>query len=186
MGSSSVLIVFCVLLTLGRSSDITSNVFGKQLNGMPAAFGDFDSDKLTDLFVLKDRTTVEIMFASNEEPLLQSKKGYSCVFDRPVTSVVPGDFDGDVYMDIMVTTLSQTPNSTDVYILWGGGSERLLNCTDAKNKIIQMIGQPLAIDYNQDMIIDLFGAGVDNNRKFWVFDEKRQVTVYNMSDNQGS
>lgn len=41
---------------------------------------------------------------------------------------------------------------TNIYILWGGADH--LNCTSDENSpVIQMIGQPLAMDYNQDMII---------------------------------
>lgn len=39
-----------------------------------------------------------------------------------------------------------------MYILWGGATH--LNCTtNEDNPVIQMIGQPLAMDYNQDMIV---------------------------------
>lgn len=38
------------------SSDITHLVFGGFTDGMPAAFGDFNSDELTDVFVLLGTT----------------------------------------------------------------------------------------------------------------------------------
>lgn len=44
-----------------------------------------------------------------------------------------------------------------------------------------MIGQPLSLDYNQDMIIDLFGIDTDGQRGFWVFgnnrDEPRRIPM---------
>ncbi|XP_014208642.1 T-cell immunomodulatory protein [Copidosoma floridanum] len=180
-----ILTLLSALVALGQGSDITSLVFGKDLDGMPAAFGDFDSDELTDVFVLKNLTTVQVMFASNEEPLLQSRKGYSCRFDLPVTSVVPGDFDGDAFMDILVTTRSKKSNKlTDVYILWGG--DHPLNCTDATVVVLEMKGQPLAIDYNHDMIIDLFGSDINNTRKFWIFNNDRTVTPIKMKPTKDS
>lgn len=36
----------------GCASDITNLVFGKPTDEMPAAFGDFNSDELTDVFVV--------------------------------------------------------------------------------------------------------------------------------------
>lgn len=168
-------ILLNALVALGSCSDITGAVFGKELDGMPAAFGDFNSDELTDVFVLRnDLRTVQIMLASTEEPLLQARHEYSCVFDQKVTSVVPGDFDGDVFMDVMVTTLSVNKvgvTLTNVYILWG--SNQKLNCSDAQVPLFQMKGQPLAIDYNQDMIVDLFGSNVNGNRTFWIFNTNR-------------
>lgn len=163
------------LVALGLCSDITTAAFGKNVNSMPAAFGDFNSDELTDMFVLSEGAkSVQIMFASVEEPLFQPG-GFSCSFsDETITSVVPGDFDGDVYMDVLVTTLDKGLKYTNVYILWGEGDQKL-NCT-VDNKIkLQMIGQPLAIDYNQDMIIDLFGTDINSTRTFWIFDKSRST-----------
>lgn len=168
---------FNALVALSLGSDITNVVFGKELDGMPAAFGDFNSDELTDVFVLSnDGRTVKIMLASVEEPLLQSSKELSCDFSEKITSVVPGDFDGDVFMDVMVTTFNNATDDltrgwTNVHILWGNNNS--LNCSGANNTFIQMKGQPLAMDYNQDMIIDLFGTNVTGNRTFWVFNPNR-------------
>lgn len=174
---SSAITMFILFVLLGAlvasssSSDITSLVFGNVLDGMPAAFGDFNSDELTDLFVLsKDGKTVQIMLASEEEPLLQPKKDLSCSFVHTVSSVVPGDFDGDVFMDILVTTV-EAGGITNVYILWGGNDK--LNCTDESDPFLKMMGQPLAMDYNHDWIIDLFGTNVNGSRTFWIFNSER-------------
>ncbi|XP_012258335.2 T-cell immunomodulatory protein [Athalia rosae] len=167
------ILVICLISLVSLSvkcSDITPIVFGKVLDGMPAAFGDFDSDELTDVFVLrKDGNTVEIMLAAEQEPLLRPGLGLSCSFKNQVTSVVPGDFDGDAFMDVFVTTVKD--GITYGHILWGGNG--LLNCTNESEPVTEMRGQPLAIDYNQDMIIDLFGLDKNNTRTFWVFNQSR-------------
>lgn len=161
------------------ASDITNLVFNRITDGMPAAFGDFNSDELTDVFVQRDSDkTIEILLAHEEEPLLRAANPpLRCTFkDAHITSVVPGDFDGDAFMDVMVTTVrtgvidhkTKYP-PTYVYIIWGGGNH--LNCT--KEWTIEMHGQPLALDYNQDMIIDLFGEDLDGHRTFWVFNNTR-------------
>ena len=42
------------LTCLGSLSDVTDDLFGGSKNGVVAAFGDFNADKLTDIFVLVD------------------------------------------------------------------------------------------------------------------------------------
>ncbi|XP_011861726.1 PREDICTED: T-cell immunomodulatory protein [Vollenhovia emeryi] len=159
------------LVSAATCSDITPAVFGNVLNGMPAAFGDFNSDELTDVFMLRESQTVEIFLAAEQEPLLRPKPDLSCPFKDHVTSVVPGDFDGDVFMDILVTTFNREQKLTYVHILWGGNGH--LNCSDEWNPLIEMRDQPLAVDYNQDMIIDLFGVDKHGKRMFWIFNENR-------------
>lgn len=164
-----------------QCSDISPAVFGNILDGMPAAFGDFNSDELTDVFMLRQNgMTVQIFLAAEQEPLLRPSPDLSCTFQDPVVSVVPGDFDGDVFMDVLVITYSLKADASFAYILWGGNGH--LNCTNAKEPLIKMSGQPLALDYNQDMIIDLFGLDENKNRTFWVFNESRhQPKVIHMS-----
>lgn len=139
---------------------------------MPAAFGDFNSDELTDVFVLrKDRKTLEILLASDQEPLLQPNANLSCVFKDVVTSVVPGDFDGDVFMDVLVFTMNKETKNMRAHILWGGNGQ--MSCPNETEPIVEMHGQPLTVDYNQDMIIDLFGLDTEDRRTFWIFNKNR-------------
>ncbi|EZA55419.1 hypothetical protein DMN91_002303 [Ooceraea biroi] len=169
-------ICLVALVSTTTCSDITPAVFGSVLDGMPAAFGDFNSDELTDVFMLrKDGRTVEIFLAAEQEPLLQPAPSLNCSFKDRVTSVVPGDFDGDVFMDILVTTFNDERKLTFAHILWGGNGH--LNCSNESNPVIEMRDQPLALDYNQDMIIDLFGVDKHNRRVFWIFHENRTVEV---------
>ncbi|CAH2002991.1 unnamed protein product [Acanthoscelides obtectus] len=183
---NSALRILCFLIiicSVSKCSDITHLVFGDRTDGMPAAFGDFNSDELTDVFVLRNNLhTMEILLAHEEEPLLRPSRPdpLSCTFkEHLITSVVPGDFDGDALMDVMVTTIKEKVvddlerRLTYVYIIWGGAT--YLNCSDGfeDNYMVHMIGQPLAIDFNQDMIIDLFGQSVRSRRMFWVFGKTR-------------
>ncbi|XP_051157224.1 T-cell immunomodulatory protein [Leptopilina boulardi] len=177
------IICFSIFLTSINCSDITTAVFGNVLDGMPAAFGDFNSDELTDVFVIRDNgRTVQIMLASDQEPLLRLSKNLSCSFrNEQITNVVPGDFDGDVFMDVLVTTLNENDHLTYVYILWGSNGD--WSCSNISNPIIKIKGQPLSIDYNHDMIIDLFGIDSDNKRMFWTFNKNRtQPTAIEMNN----
>lgn len=100
-------LMFTNLIASAKSSDITNLVFGGITDGMPAAFGDFDSDELTDVLVLRDEgRSVEILLSGEEEPLLRrARPPLTCNFTTKITSVVPGDFDGDALMDVLVTTV---------------------------------------------------------------------------------
>jgi len=58
-------------------------VFGHHTQGQPAAFGDFDSDELTDIFLLKDQgRSIEIMFGSSVEPFLKPGTQRKCKFNK--------------------------------------------------------------------------------------------------------
>lgn len=159
-----------------RSSDITNQAFGSINDTIISAFGDFNSDELTDVFVRStDGKTLEILLASDMEPLLRQSESTRCRFKRlSITSIVPGDFDGDAYMDLLITSKandSQNNNLLEVYINWGGSDS--LNCTDENAEpLFRTIGEPIALDYNRDMIIDLFGLNENGTRTFWIFSDK--------------
>ncbi|XP_069705707.1 T-cell immunomodulatory protein isoform X2 [Periplaneta americana] len=178
------IIVLLSLVSLASCGDITSNVFGTVTDVMPAAFGDFNADELTDLFVLHGKSnTLEIMLAYEQEPLLRSGEGLSCMFsNKHITSVVPGNFDGDSHMDIMVTALDKQAKDglTYIFILWGGVNH--LNCSN-ETEVHKVRGQPLVLDFNHDMIVDLFGEDEHGNRTVWVSNANRtgKVTPYPMN-----
>lgn len=169
--------VLLSIVPLAAGGNITSSVFGSATDVMPAAFGDFNSDELTDLFVVHGKpNTLEVMLARVQEPLFQSGQSLSCLFSKMhITSVVPGNFDGDARLDVLVTALeTDVHNSlTHIFILWGG-----LNYLICSNEtvIYRMRNQPVVLDYNHDMIVDLFGEDVDGNRMFLVFNENRTVS----------
>ncbi|CAH0720738.1 unnamed protein product, partial [Brenthis ino] len=153
---------------------MTESSFGNKNEGLIAAFGDFNSDELTDAFIING-SNIQVLLAHDKEPFLRPSL-YSCDFDNfNITSIVPGDYDGDAYMDILITTQIQnvTSNVHEVRILWGGMPN--LNCSDALLIKAITIGQPLVLDYNRDMILDLFGINVQNQRVFWVFDKSRST-----------
>lgn len=87
-----------------------------------------------------------------------------------ITSVVPGDFDGDAFMDVMFTVRMED-RKVGVFINWGGSDN--LNCSANDTEPIVMLGEPLALDYNDDMIIDLFGMNTEGIRTFWLFGKER-------------
>lgn len=176
MLKSTFVLSFCSFLLFASATeknDISDLVFGNLDDAIPAAYGDFNSDELTDVFVLRDNfRTVEILLGSDIDHLLQSSK-LKCKYSKRITSVVPGDFDGDAFMDMMVT-VDMGDDTIGVFINWGGSNH--LNCSepDAKPYVI-MKGEPLALDYNYDMIIDLFGMDLEGQRTFWIFENTRNI-----------
>lgn len=186
------------------SIDITYPVFGSNVQGQPAAFGDFDSDELTDMFILKDQgQSIEIMFGSNIEPFLKPGTKTKCKFNKhQITSVVPGDFNGDALMDLLVTVKNITATSAwtnswfsgseqqnvdlDVHILWGELS--VLKCANEDKPLFTIVDQPLVINYDSNMIVDLFGvkriSKDKTQRMFWLFNSTGNFTEREMiSDN---
>ncbi|XP_068629761.1 T-cell immunomodulatory protein [Battus philenor] len=170
-------LILCFVFLCGSSAlDMTTSSFGRNNNGFIAAFGDFNSDELTDAFIING-SRIEVLLAYDKEPFLRPSK-FVCSFNNNIiTSIVPGDYDGDAYMDILFTTQIQNTTSHlhEVRILWGGSQN--LNCSDAFLIKAITVGQPLVLDYNRDMILDLFGINVQNQRVFWVFDKLRTTPV---------
>lgn len=181
-------IVFLLSLApLVAGGNITNSVFGLVTDVMPAAFGDFNSDELTDLIVVRGKpNTVEVMLAREQEPLLQSDQGLSCMFSSShITSIVPGNFDGDAHLDILVTTVDWNRDKlTHIFILWGGLN--YLNCSNM-TEVFKLKNQPLVLDYNHDMIVDLFGEDSTGKRIFLLFNASRTESpqVVNMSQSEG-
>lgn len=161
-------IQFCVC------GDITNFAFGSKTDIMPAAFGDFNSDELTDLFVISDDMhSVQILLATTKETYFETNEKLQCSHGvlYEVTSVVPGDFDGDALMDVLVTARVNTnPNISEIFIHWGANAS--LHCTT--KQILQTIDEPIAIDFRTDMIIDLFGIDYNSGKRtIWTFNKNR-------------
>ncbi|KAG0710928.1 T-cell immunomodulatory protein [Chionoecetes opilio] len=197
------LLTIVVTVTQSWGLNFTEYVFGTNTNFLPAAFGDFNSDKLTDLFVVtEDGKTVAVLMSQLEPPLMLApgpEGGPNCTYKSiKIHNVAPGDFDGNGAMDVMIVSYNATIKSYQVYILWGN-SEALnadgktlkkmtLECGSEDMPLLTLSGQPLVMDYNGDMIPDLFGEDANKTRMFWVFGPKRDppqavpVNVGNLTD----
>nr|CAG4640734.1 EOG090X03KG [Eulimnadia texana] len=173
-------LLFAVLLfsPLVSCIDITDQVFEQNFGIRLAAFGDFNSDKLTDVFVLQnDMQGFEVLLANEKAPFLRNS-GIRCTFqNQRIVSLVPGDFDGDSAMDVLVVSQKNynklnNPN-IDLYVAWG--SLDAIECPVEENPLLSMLGEPLVIDYDSNMISDIFGLNVENQRTFWIFGTNRTV-----------
>uniref|UniRef100_A0AAX7SR28 T-cell immunomodulatory protein TIP C2 domain-containing protein n=1 Tax=Astatotilapia calliptera TaxID=8154 RepID=A0AAX7SR28_ASTCA len=117
------LITLAFLLLLGGQyntfalQDVTADLFGPGNYGTVAAFGDFNSDKQTDIFTIKEQTDLVIFLADSKPPYFKPKVQAKNILGKNITSVVPGDYDGDSQMDVLLT--AKNGQETEVFIFWG-------------------------------------------------------------------
>lgn len=77
-------------------------------------------------------------------------------------------------MDLLITMRKKgdSNNIYDVRVNWGGSDG--LNCSNIKDPpLLKTKGEPLALDFNRDMIIDLYGLNENDERMFWIFNKSR-------------
>ncbi|CAJ1048475.1 T-cell immunomodulatory protein [Xyrichtys novacula] len=138
--------------------DVTADLFGAENFGTVAAFGDFYSDKQTDIFVIREQSEVVIFIADSKAPYFKPKLNITKDIlpkDTVITSVVPGDYDGDSQMDVLLTAQINS-KLTSVFIFWGNNQTLDLSGWLRLNKTFT--DQPLVMDFNGDMIPDIFGV----------------------------
>uniref|UniRef100_A0A8D3AKG1 Integrin alpha FG-GAP repeat containing 1 n=1 Tax=Scophthalmus maximus TaxID=52904 RepID=A0A8D3AKG1_SCOMX len=133
--------------------DVTTELFGAENYGTVAAFGDFNSDKQTDIFVIREQSELVIFLADLKTPYFKPKVQN---LKDALPSVVPGDYDGDSQMDVLLTAqTSPKAAATAVYIFWGNNQTLDMGWLRLNKTFTD---QPLIMDYNGDMIPDIFGT----------------------------
>ncbi|XP_067158647.1 T-cell immunomodulatory protein [Apteryx mantelli] len=158
----------CFLLALVRAGgalqNVTAQLFGTEAYGTLAAFGDFNSDKQTDLFVLRGGNKLLIFLADQKEPYFKPRVSLSIKPPSVITSVVPGDYDGDSQMDVLLTTRTQNHGKDElsVFIFWGHNQTLDFNHKNVLNKTFY--DEPLIMDFNGDLIPDVFGVTSDSDK----------------------
>ncbi len=203
MAASLGLVVLGYLLLVSSTSgsllqNVTESVFGTRLGLLPLAFGDFNADKLTDIFVLdvKERSRVSVLLASSQNTFIESgryfevaekRKGLFCYLNEfEVVAASPADFDGDGGMDLLIVAKKDEDLDFTGFVLWGehkqGKSDKLI-CTEPSLKKgthneIRMSGQPLIVDGNGDAIADIFGRASDGAWGIWIFNEHRSYPEF--------
>ncbi|KAF7644846.1 hypothetical protein LDENG_00214670 [Lucifuga dentata] len=151
------LIVFVGPYSICALQDVTVDLFGAENYGTVAAFGDFNSDKQTDIFIIREQSELVIFLADLKTPYFKPKIYIKDVLPSGtiISSVVPGDYDGDSQMDVLLTTRINFEKTT-VFIFWGNNQTLDLGGWLRLNKTFT--DQPLVMDFNGDMIPDIFGV----------------------------
>ncbi|XP_037604904.1 T-cell immunomodulatory protein [Sebastes umbrosus] len=153
------LLLFVAHYNVYALQDVTVDLFGAENYGTIAAFGDFYADKQTDIFIIRERSELVIFLADSKAPYFKPKVNITKDIlprDTVITSVVPGDYDGDSQMDVLLTTQIQSSKLTTVFIFWGNNQTLDMSGWIRLNKTFT--DQPLVMDFNGDMIPDIFGV----------------------------
>ncbi|KAF8162813.1 hypothetical protein B0H34DRAFT_295552 [Crassisporium funariophilum] len=151
------------------NSLIDAGSMGLNGDGRIVAFGDFNGDQLLDVLVLaSDQQTMSIHYWNHDtfsfadsSPFKHSKK---------VLNVVPGDFTHSGKLDILVMSQSSTSNQMDLTLyqaLLNGG----LDTSNPLSLPPSSLSQPIPIDIDGDMKIDLLGipSSSSSNSKYQIW-----------------
>lgn len=183
----TLLFTFLTLCNLSRflkCENFTYYAFGSYTeNILPAAYGDFNSDGLTDLFVIVNYGShhyVQILLGNTTvERYFSPKPELQCEHKDKVTSVVPGDFDGDGLMDVLTTVYNRTEEEVaivDIYVHWGQyHKQNPLKCS--VQSLFSTWDEPLAITYHKDLRTYLFAVDYSSNNT------KMNKTIFRISKN---
>lgn len=156
------LVVIVITVAL-KFENITYDIFPMN-SGIVAAFGHFNSDEYTDVFSLQQGGKKLQVFTGSEFGQ-QFQSHVNCSLDSVITSVVPGDFNGDSIMDVLITLMTEQDSfEHDVRILWG--SDGYIDCKS--NSLFRIVNQPLVVDFNGDMIPDIIGELKSGERYVWI------------------
>ena len=106
------LLAFVATIVLVESAEITPPDFQQTPTNnveslLPAAFADIDGDRFTDIILLTaDHRRLVTLLGQRDDPVVISGPPIDCQLPNGerMFSVVPGDFDGDETVDILVTT----------------------------------------------------------------------------------
>uniref|UniRef100_A0AAR2J6R1 T-cell immunomodulatory protein TIP C2 domain-containing protein n=1 Tax=Pygocentrus nattereri TaxID=42514 RepID=A0AAR2J6R1_PYGNA len=151
--------------------DVTTDLFGTENEGTVAAFGDFNSDKQTDIFVIRQRKYRLLIFLADlKAPYFRPKVHLSKDdFPSVISSVVPGDYDGDSQMDVLLTghPKGSDTQQTKVFIFWGN-NQTLSKAVDVELETRSNCFLSVSVllffhcSFNGDMIPDVFGVVSDS------------------------
>lgn len=142
-----------------KAEKTESNPSG-QPTGLPAALWDTNQDRLTDVIVWSKKSNeyhIEVYESKTnlqaKHPVLEKSITTVKVTD-PIKSVVPGDFDGDMSLDLMIVT-----DSFKLYISWGSKSHegiwQLATPQPFPASNGELLRQPIVWDYDGNTVPDL-------------------------------
>jgi len=177
-GPKSMGLVFCVLVICSMiQSGSSQNSYAKKTGevfedpnpaGFPAAFWDTNHDRLTDVIVWeeeKDASKVYIYESTNNlqarHPVLRKSDLFVEIKARKIVSVIPGDFNGDMILDLVIVTVETTPSASPatsyrLHVSWGKrvGKQWQLTAEKSFPDETDIDRQPVVIDYDGNTVPD--------------------------------
>lgn len=94
------------------------STYSISFNGIPAAFGDLDLNKRTDIVVIgDDGTRVDIYYQHQRQIQPPLELGFSCRSDKPVVQVYLADIDSDGYPNLLPLLLIESPKKEKLHQL---------------------------------------------------------------------
>ncbi|KAJ2786057.1 hypothetical protein GGI15_001724 [Coemansia interrupta] len=130
----------------------------ENLRGTPAAFGDFNNNQQTDLFVISpDQKQVQLWLWNASEKQFQHLTSADISVDFALANVVVGDFDMDGNLDVLVQG-AESGGKVAMQVFRGDGVQGFAGPLDlplAANAL------PFAFDYRGEGRTDLLGVSWD-------------------------
>lgn len=138
--SSFVLRSICFCFCLNRAISERQQELTTSVDGLLAAFGDFDSDKYTDLFLIHSNLSLfEIYKANAKNPNdFQTQNQLRCNAppNQHILGIIPGDFHGEAMLDVVVSTKFVHEGVDDLFKLYlVKGNRTALNCENLTQSI---------------------------------------------------
>ncbi|KAM9301497.1 T-cell immunomodulatory protein [Gastrophryne carolinensis] len=151
--------------------NVTGDALGPESRGRLAAFGDFNADKQTDLFIVRGGNELRIFLADlKATPYFTPKVKLSLANEGvAITSVVPGDFNGDSQMDVLLTTVPKAGADAPLSIIVYWGQNQTLSVNRKLQLNVTFADEPFIIDFNGDMIPDIFGLPTESKTPLIVY-----------------
>ncbi|KAI0345064.1 integrin alpha N-terminal domain-containing protein [Trametopsis cervina] len=137
------------------NSLLKAGSMGVNDNDRIIAYGDFNGDQFLDLLALgQDQQTLTIYLWNHDKYTFS--KATSFQHSQKVYNAVPGDFTQDGKLDILVMSEDRVSNQLGLHVYVGlpeGGFS-----TDPVAAPASSLSQPIPVDTNGDLKIDLFGT----------------------------
>jgi integrin alpha FG-GAP repeat containing protein 1 len=143
------------------------------LEGTIGCFGDFNSDKFTDVFIIsQNRSEIHLYLWNTDVWKFQSSSKVNIQSLSNITNIAAGDFNYDGMLDLLVMgnhykDINGTMR-TATYLKLFHGDRSTLTLSD--KTIPDANDQVIILDYNNDLRLDLFGETAEDppRRAFWV------------------
>ncbi|KAJ3412080.1 hypothetical protein HDV05_001304 [Chytridiales sp. JEL 0842] len=144
-------------------------------NAQAVAFGDFNADKYTDVFMLTNNDNELLLFLWNQRELAFVNTPIDMKFDYKIKNVIPQDFNRDGALDVLVVGEDTSQKGKMSLKIFFGNGLNSLNRTTVLTLPPAIGPEPFVLDYFGEMRSDLMG---------YPFDSPDKLSIWRINDNQ--